>query len=297
MTIGNRLFVYVWSGGFIIGGLFFGGLGCVWAWEAMESGSWPSTEGKVIDSRVNREETRDSDGDRKIRYRPIVVYEFRVDGRTYSGNRLQIGSLGYKKHSAASAAIKERTRENQCTVFYNPKDPAQSSLTAGLQLSHFLFPGLGMVLFLVGFFGGWLMISQSKKRQNTSKKHHHNPPDTGAQVPVATMPKPKAPDHFGPRGDTLQQNITSWGREHIGTGDDTLIDWYMHSSFDDGHLSFVEVEPFPKEVGYDKFIFVVSFEQQPADLIATYCFEDGEFFMFSSNANDHHNLPAKLPSR
>ncbi len=98
----------------------------------------------------------------------------------------------------------------------------------------------------------------------------------------------------GPRGQILADNITAWGREHVGTGDDTLVTWSILSARDENHLSYVEVAPEPDEVGYDKFVFVISFADEEPNLIATYCFEDGKFLMFSSNAEMEEDLPDEL---
>ena len=97
-----------------------------------------------------------------------------------------------------------------------------------------------------------------------------------------------------PRDEILAENITAWGREHVGTGDDTLIDWHILSSRHEGDLSYVEVKPTPQEVGYDKFVFVISFADEPAGLIATYCFENGEYLMFSTTADLADELPDTL---
>lgn len=87
----------------------------------------------------------------------------------------------------------------------------------------------------------------------------------------------------GPRADILKDNITRWGREHIGTKDDSLVDWRILSSRDDEHLSYVQVEPIPKKAGYDEFVFVISFSEEPANLMATYCLKKDGFYLFSYN--------------
>ncbi len=89
----------------------------------------------------------------------------------------------------------------------------------------------------------------------------------------------------GPRAEALKANMTRWGREHVGTGDDTLVDWQIVSARDDQQLTYVEVEPVPKEVGYDKFVFVISFEKEEGSLIAAYCLEKDGYYLFSSSAD------------
>ena len=297
----SRIFTIVWSGGFILGGLLFSVIGFMQLDEAIESRSWLSTDGRVLSKSVAVSHSRDSDNRNTTTYKPIVAYQFTVEGRTYHGNRLRISAWGYQRRSDASAALEKLTSNDQCVVFYAPDNPDRSSLTAGFTWGDLLMPAMGTVCCLVGVVGGWFMTAEDRRARKRSKQksdrsigissHEVNQAELSA-----SMPDPKLPSQFGPRGVTLQKNINRWGREQIGTGDDTLIDWYIHSSIDDGDVSYVEVEPFPKEVGYERFILVVSFKKPNADLVATYCFEDGRFLLFSHNADAQGiSLPGKLP--
>ena len=299
----RRIFTFFWSGGFILGGLLFSTIGFIQLDEVIASRSWLSTDGRVLSKRVEVSHSRDSDNRNKTNYKPIVAYQFTVEGRTYRGNRLRISAWSYQKRSAATVALEKLTSNGQCIVFYDPDNPDRSSLTAGFTWGDFLMPAMGIMCCLCGLVGGWFMTAEDRRARKRSKQKSNRSIDTSShevnQAEIsAPMPDPKIPSEFGPRGVTLQKNIIRWGREQIGTGDDTLIDWYIHSSMDDGDVSYVEVEPFPKEVGYDRFIFVVSFKKPNADLVATYCFEDGEFLLFSYSADPQGiSLPGKLPEQ
>ena len=296
-----RIFTIVWSGGFILGGLLFSVIGFMQLDEAIESRSWLSTDGRVLSKSVAVSHSRDSDNRNKTTYQPKVDYEFTVEDRTYHGHRLRISAWGYQKRSAATAALEKLTSNGQCVVFYAPDNPDRSSLTAGFTWGDLLMPFLGTVCCLCGLVGGWFMTVEDRRARKRSKQKSKRSIGTSSHEVdhaelSASMPDPKVPSQFGPRGVTLQKNINRWGREQIGTGDDTLIDWYIHSSIDDGDVSYVEVEPFPKEVGYERFIFVISFKKPNADLVATYCFENGTFLLFSSSVDSLGiSLPGKLP--
>jgi hypothetical protein len=296
-----RIFIVFWSGGFIIGGLVFSTIGFKQLDEAIESGSWLSTDGRVLSTSIEVSHSRDSDNRPKTTYQPKVSYQFTVGGRTYQGNRLRISAWSYQRRSDASAELEKLTSNDQCVVFYAPDNPDRSSLTAGFTRGDLLMPILGTVCCLCGLVGGWFMTTFGRRARKKSKQESNRSIETSSHEvnPAeisASMPDPKSPSQFGPRGVTLQENITRWGREHIGAGDDTLIDWYIHSSMNDGDVSYVEVEPFPKEVGYERFIFVISFKNPNADIVATYCFEDGTFLLFSEIANPQGiSLPVKLP--
>ncbi|MEE2641585.1 MAG: DUF3592 domain-containing protein [Planctomycetota bacterium] len=294
----RRLFTFFWAGGFILGGLVFAIIGFMGAGEAFQSGSWPSVEGEVISKKVTRSESRDSDGDTRVSYNPVLEYHFRVDEQIYHGHRLQIAGFSYDSSERAWSAINELITDDRCLVYYNPDNPEQSSLTAGFRANHLLFPAIGIICCLVGLAGGWLMNREDMADLRSGKgKNTGDPADASAgetSTPTEEAPPPpKDPAQWGPRGDFLQQNITRLGREHVGT--DSPVDWYIHAVMDEGPLSYVEVEPFPKDTGYDKWVFVVWFDPQPAELVATYCFENGDFYLFSSQADKPFPLPGRLP--
>jgi hypothetical protein len=290
-TAAGRLFILLWGAGFILGGLLFATLGYFEAKEALQSGSWPSVEGEVLSQKIDVQRSRDSDGDRTINYRPQVTYQFEVEGKLYQGSRLQIGQPSYNSRAKAAKAMKRLTEGDRCTVFYDPDNPKTCTLEAGLQFHHVLFVGFGLLFCVVGVGGSWLFLANTGN-QNSKKKR---PASTAKRSNSGEQrPRPTHPALDGPRAKMLEENITRWGREHIGSGDDTPVDWEIISSFDDGHLSYVEVEPFPNEVGYDKFIFVISFKIQPPDLIATYCLEGGQFLLFSRNTDTDEELPDEL---
>ncbi|MEC9093253.1 MAG: DUF3592 domain-containing protein [Planctomycetota bacterium] len=293
MPTAVRVFIIVWAAGFVLAGLLISAWAYFDAKEAIRSGSWPSTEGEVTSQKIDVSRSRDSDGRTKTSYTPRLAYQFRVNGKVYRGNRMQIGQWSYNTRAKASAAINRLTDDTKCTVFYDPNDPKTCTLEAGFKFHHALFIGFGLLFCVVGIGGGWLFLSGQGVKTGTKKKPRKKSNRTEL-MKKETRPRAKTSVTTGPRAQTLEENITRWGREHIGTGDDTLVDWEIISSFDDQHLSYVEVEPFPKAVGYDKFIFVISFTEQPADLVATYCLEDGQFSLFSRNAETDEDLPDSL---
>ena len=128
--------------------------------------------------------------------------------------------------------------------------------------------------------------------------HHHSNPDhqtdssESSQV-LEQITQTVIPD--GPRGETIVNHITEWGREQVGIGDDTLIDWLILSARDEGPISYVEAAPIPNEVGYDKFIFVISFKKTVPRCIASYCFEDQKYLLFGQNADADVPLQDQLP--
>ena len=97
----------------------------------------------------------------------------------------------------------------------------------------------------------------------------------------------------GPRGETIVNHITEWGSRSEQVM--THIDWLILSARDEGPISYVEAAPVPNEVGYDKFIFVISFKNTVPRCIASYCFEDQKYLLFGQNADADVPLPDQLP--
>lgn len=249
---GFRLgFLLFLGGGFILGGLGVAVIGFIQAGEAFQSGAWSSVDGKVVRTEVKRNVSRNSDGRSRVSYSAVLEYHFQVGDRIFHGHRMQIPGTGYNSRRAASHAIKELITDNRCLVYYNPTDPEQCSLKVGLEARHLHVPAIGFGCCLIGLLaqvGGWLM-----NRQSAASRRSGDPDGTSVEQPVSSneeLPPPHDPAELGPRGEFLQQNVTRLGREHIGS--DSPVDWYIHSVLDEGPLSYVVVEPFPKDAGYDK---------------------------------------------
>lgn len=94
--------------------------------EVSAARRWPVTTGKILSSGIAaRRKPSQPHGDRVANY-PQVVYEYRVGGRRYRGERLSIGeavgNFGVEETLArypAGAAVQ---------VYYNPANPAEAVL-------------------------------------------------------------------------------------------------------------------------------------------------------------------------
>jgi Protein of unknown function (DUF3592) len=115
---------------------------------------WAQTSGRVIQSGVRETPVRvrrnTSVGSFRwaVRYAPEVVYEYQVAGYSYRGDRLQIG------YGLASSGVRTAARyaeryplHSEVTVYYQPDDPAESSLS--LSAGCGLWAWWGLALFMV----------------------------------------------------------------------------------------------------------------------------------------------------
>lgn len=107
--------------------------------------SWPSTSGKILESKVK------TDRDRKNSYARIL-YEYTVNGKKYNSKRVR--AYGILKFSFAEPAsvVNEFPAGKDVVVFYDPEDPSSAVLLHGLPKMWFI-PVLGsIVLILLGLF-------------------------------------------------------------------------------------------------------------------------------------------------
>lgn len=92
--------------------------------------------------------------------------------------------------------------------------------------------------------------------------------------------------------DRVRQTITiiveDWFPE------DTGLTWSIRKFSHKGFLTYVEVEPNSDTVGYERFVFVISFESAPAREIAVYALEDGVYKLLATVQNPPVELPDVL---
>lgn len=123
------LAIYLVFGGFCV--LFARGLwlGVPVYWNAKASANWPAAPGTVVSSTVARVATNNQ---RNVSYSAEVRYEFTVDGRTWTGDRVRFGVEGATSSEQAQREVARRFVPGAAVkVYYDPKDPASNVLLAG----------------------------------------------------------------------------------------------------------------------------------------------------------------------
>ncbi|GAB4519639.1 MAG: hypothetical protein OHK0046_28810 [Anaerolineae bacterium] len=133
-------------------------------WHSVRSGSWPTVEGRVTQSWVQKLE--DSEG--KITWEPRVIYTYTVDNRAYEGNWLQFGSSRYGTSQTAEERLQNYELGRGITVHYDPSNPGNSVLEKHLGNSVWFFFILGSAFFLPLVFGVvfliWKMFNRMRQR-------------------------------------------------------------------------------------------------------------------------------------
>lgn len=107
--------------------------------------SWPTVSGEVVASDVA--------GTRAIH--PNISYRYQVNGKEYSGVS-DIGMPGFgnrrSRMETAETIVHDYPPGTIVTVHYNPDDPAQSTLSHGLEYGPALQIMFGFLLYLGGVF-------------------------------------------------------------------------------------------------------------------------------------------------
>jgi len=118
--------------------------------QAGESQAWPGTQGRVIESRLNKRETTDGEGKETTAYAAVVRYTYSVTGKEYTGDRIAFGVKPLNRNSAAEI-VNRYSVDRPVMVYYDPKKPQQAVLERASG-SGWLQILIGIVLVAVGIY-------------------------------------------------------------------------------------------------------------------------------------------------
>lgn len=123
-----------------LGVLVFGGLKVA---ESSATKSWPTAEGRVLESLL----VRQLGSRRTYPYEVRVRYAYEVEGQSFEGDRYNVHGA-YKANSEADANAKAAalTAEAAITVYYDPNEPEISVLAQGGTVSSWLIVLVGLLL-------------------------------------------------------------------------------------------------------------------------------------------------------
>lgn len=122
--------------------------------EVRGAQSWRTTTGKVTRSEVRAQKRRDMDDRERTRSVPSVGYEYTVDGRRFSGDRISLAEI--IPESDIESTLDRYPVGKQVTVYYDPANPKKAVLERDLPVDFgkglagvFAFLGGGAVLVLL----------------------------------------------------------------------------------------------------------------------------------------------------
>ncbi len=142
----------IWSG-FL--DLFFGGAGIWCLVKTFSSGllgikskSWPTVEGNITTSETEKMEGEDTEGIRLVAYKPNIRYSYTVSGVQYTSSRISFEGIKTSGKIAAKEMLARYPIGKQITVYYNPRNPQQSTLQTNYPQKD-LIAGLCIGLFFI----------------------------------------------------------------------------------------------------------------------------------------------------
>ena len=156
-TLGPMLWVLVGAGAFILVGVVLIVARNAFEEQAVDSEDWPTVPGRVVETRVDKENstrsTHDSGfgGSRSSHYTPKVAYEYEVNGIAHRSDRLWFdGSVA--DEARAQSLVAPYAVGDEVTVHYNPGNPSEAVLQTGTGSTGYamltvggLFVGLGLL--------------------------------------------------------------------------------------------------------------------------------------------------------
>ena len=126
--------------------------------NASASSAWPSVQGEVTESKVEKKVKRvkrDGRFETKTTFLANVQYSYSVDGTPYSGGKVSFGDYGgEQKH--AREIVGRYPKGKAVDVYYDPEKPEMAVLEPGATRSSYLILGIGLVALIGGiaaYFG------------------------------------------------------------------------------------------------------------------------------------------------
>ena len=123
--------------------------------ETLLSWSYPVTHGAITQSEVRR-----NAGANGKSIRAEVKYQFRVEGRDFTGSTLSFFKMNWSSRQEADRVVQSLPVGQQVEVFYNPSEPNDSALSRSLDGRPWFLAALLLPFHLI-MIGGWRGVWRS----------------------------------------------------------------------------------------------------------------------------------------
>ena len=146
------------------------GVSCARLPSAVGSHSWPTTEGKILKSRV--QETWSYDGDDwGPGWKADIEYSYRVNGKRYVSDQIEVVDIiNGNGDSIANKVVNRYPKGSLVTVYYKTDDPTTALLEPGLpnnDLSGSMFfltlTGMGAIIMIIGLAGAYSSVKRGSQ--------------------------------------------------------------------------------------------------------------------------------------
>lgn len=155
------IFLRVFFSSIVVLGIYMMYSGFAWISLAIESESWPVSEGVVQKSYVESSLSTTSSSSAipiqnrqtytSVLHSEVISYQFHVDGKKYFGNKLTLSPKSQSGDSAyAQALVRQYPEGSVVKVHYRPGDPTFSVIQPGIAEGAWFLPSFGAVAFMLG---------------------------------------------------------------------------------------------------------------------------------------------------
>ncbi len=118
--------------------------------RAAASADWPTTQGVIVSSEVERVRRNDPDRGWTTTFHARISYGYSVGGEPYTGDRVGIGDYGSNTNHRARSVVRRYPVGSHVTVYYDPDRPRIALLEPGVRPMAFVIPGIGVAFVLFG---------------------------------------------------------------------------------------------------------------------------------------------------
>lgn len=90
--------------------------------------NWLTVTGAIISTDIELQSSRGSGRTSSQYLKPKVSYSYQIEGKSYTGDRLDFAARAYLSEEKAKQRIQPYQPGTQATVHYDPSDPSKSVL-------------------------------------------------------------------------------------------------------------------------------------------------------------------------
>lgn len=139
-------------------GIFLAAFGClivivelVQLFRSVAASHWPSINGEIESEGVA--EGYDANGvfgTRRVIFRPVIRYEYRLADGVHHGERLGFGGLVSSSLTAARRTAARYEGQKTVKVYYSPRNPTEAVIEVGVRFSHCVGLAIGAACMALG---------------------------------------------------------------------------------------------------------------------------------------------------
>ena len=147
--------------------VYYGGRGII---MGAASSKWPSVKGTIKKCEPIRSSSNEKNRHSTV-YHARVIYEFTVDGKTFTGDQYSYGEPTQGSYSSADSAKKQFPQGTGIKVHYDPADPRESVLEAGIIWSKSLgWLVVGLILVGLTSLVAWVRVAVAKDEREAAEQ-------------------------------------------------------------------------------------------------------------------------------